>query len=127
MNVLTKIEPQGHGLAVLKEGVEASILMLSPITPHICHQLWLSLGHEKPVLETSWPKFDNSALVKDTLQVVVQVNGKVRAKLEVASSTDKDALEAIALKDDNVSRHIEGKTIRKVIVVPNKLVNIVAN
>ena len=127
MNTLAKVPMKDQGLAVLKEGLEASILMLSPITPHICHHLWLVFGHKTDVLHAPWPTYEESALVRSSIEIVVQVNGKVRARLEVAADSDKSTIEAVALKDDNVTRHTDGKTIRKVIVVPGKLVNIVAN
>ena len=101
--------------------------MLAPIAPHATHSIWEALGHSDSVLEAQWPAVDQAALVKDAITMVVQVNGKVRAKLEVANGTDKDAIEAIALTNENVTKFTDGLTVRKVIVVPGKLVNIVAN
>ncbi|MHB0777419.1 leucine--tRNA ligase [Halomonas sp. WWR20] len=127
-NVLARFDdttPQG--LAVTREAVNACVLLLAPITPHACHVLWAELGHEGPVIDAVWPKADESALVKDSLELVVQVNGKVRARLEVATTASKSDIEAQAMASENVQRHIEGKSVRKVIVVPGKLVNIVAN
>ena len=112
---------------VIGEALETAVLVLSPIAPHICQELWQQLGHDDLVIDAQWPVVDSSALVKDTLLYVVQVNGKVRAKLEVSASTGKDELEAMALADERVQSFTDGKTIRKVIVVPNKLVSIVAN
>jgi len=103
------------------------VLLLSPIVPHATHELWTALGHSTPVMEERWPEFDESALVKSVIEVVVQVNGKVRAKIEVAPDAAKDEVEALALGDENVQKFTDGKTVRKVIVVPGKLVNIVAN
>ncbi|GAB2784917.1 leucine--tRNA ligase [Halomonas shantousis] len=114
-------------LAVAREAVEACVLLLSPITPHACHALWAELGHADPIVDAPWPVADDSAMVKDSLELVVQVNGKVRARLEVAASASKQEIEAQAMANENVQRHIEGKNVRKVIVVPGKLVNIVAN
>ncbi|MBZ9537838.1 leucine--tRNA ligase [Modicisalibacter tunisiensis] len=116
-----------QGLAVTREAVEACVLLLAPITPHACHALWKSLGHDEPAIDARWPAVDESALVKDSVELAVQVNGKLRARIEVAPDAAKDAVEAEAMASENVQRHIEGKTVRKVIVVPGKLVNIVAN
>ncbi|MEQ5857051.1 leucine--tRNA ligase [Halomonas sp. EF61] len=116
-----------QGLAVSREAIEACVLLLAPITPHACHALWRSLGHDGAVIDATWPAFDESALARDSIELVVQVNGKLRARLEVPADADKAAVEALALANDNVQRHTDGKTLRKVIVVPGKLVNIVAN
>ena len=126
-NVGKFVDVSEQGRAVVHEALEAAVLMLAPITPHICHSLWQELGNSNDVLNASWPSADESAMVKSSQQIVVQVNGKVRAKLDVAVGLSKDALEKLALNDENVQRFTEGSTIRKVIVVPNKLVNIVAN
>ncbi len=115
------------GLAVEREALETAILVLSPIVPHICHQLWAELGHGNHLLDAPWPEVDESALVKSTIQMVVQVNGKLRAQIDVPAEADKEAIEQMATNHENVQRFTEGQTIRKVIVVPNKLVNIVAN
>lgn len=116
-----------NGLAVEREALETAILVLSPIVPHICNELWNELGHKDNLLDTDWPIVDESALVKSTIQMVVQVNGKLRAQIDVSADADKDAIEQMAREHENVQRFTEGQTIRKVIVVPNKLVNIVAN
>ncbi|PCM46341.1 leucine--tRNA ligase [Marinobacter sp. ANT_B65] len=118
-------EPQTR--AVRQEALETAVVMLAPIVPHICHKLWQALGHSNPVVDAPWPKADESAMVRSEIQVVLQVNGKVRAKAEVPADISKADLEAFALKNENVLRFIEGTTIRKVIVVPGKLVNVVAN
>ncbi|MGC3872460.1 leucine--tRNA ligase [Halomonas sp. GXIMD04776] len=115
------------GLAIAREALEACVLLLAPITPHACHALWSELGHEKPVIDAAWPAIDESALVKDSIELVVQVNGKLRARIEVDTNASKESIEALAMDNENVQRHIEGKTLRKVIVIPGKLVNIVAN
>jgi leucyl-tRNA synthetase len=124
INAVNRFE--GHSAAI-REALETAVLVLSPIAPHICQELWLHLGHTDLVIDASWPQVDKTALVKDTLLYVVQVNGKVRAKLEVSASMAKEELEAMALADERVQSFTEGKTVRKVIVVPNKLVSIVAN
>ena len=118
-------EPQTR--AVRQEALETAVVMLAPIVPHICHKLWQALGHSNPVVDAPWPTADESAMVRSEIQVVLQVNGKVRAKAEVPADISKADLEAFALKNENVLRFIEGTTIRKVIVVPGKLVNVVAN
>ncbi|MBC7191304.1 leucine--tRNA ligase [Marinobacter sp.] len=128
MNELGKLaddEPQS--LAVRKEALESAVLMLSPIVPHICHDLWKALGHDTPVVDAPWPEADEKAMVRSEIEVVFQVNGKVRAKASVPADADKAALEKLALENENVSRFTEDKTVRKVIVVPGKLVNVVAN
>ncbi|WP_439102778.1 leucine--tRNA ligase [Congregibacter sp.] len=117
--------PGAQSRAVMQEGLDAVVRMLVPIVPHICHHLWGMLGGKGDVTYANWPTVDESALVRDTLEIVVQVNGKVRARMDVAADADKAALEAAALTAENAQRFIEGKTIRKVIVVPGKLVNIV--
>ncbi len=113
--------------AVMREAIEATTLMLAPIAPHAMHSIWQSLGHSESVLDAPWPATDEEALKKDAITLVVQVNGKVRAKLEVPADLDKDAIEKLALEHDNVSKFTDGLTVRKVIVIPGKLVNIVAN
>lgn len=110
---------------VPKEYAEGFVKMLYPITPHIGEELWAVLGHKDTITYEPWPTFDESKLVEDEVEVVVQINGKVRTKLKVAKDTTKEELEAIAKADDRVKDYIEGKNIVKVIVVPGKLVNIV--
>ncbi|WP_136066716.1 leucine--tRNA ligase [Modicisalibacter radicis] len=114
-------------LAVAREAVETCVLLLAPITPHACHALWQALGHREPAIDARWPELDEQALVRDSLELAVQVNGKLRARIEIAPDAAKEVVEAEALANENVLRHIEGKTLRKVIVVPGKLVNIVAS
>lgn len=102
-------------------------MLLAPITPHICHTLWQALGHSDTAINAAWPKVDESALVQDVLTIVIQVNGKLRGNIEVSANASKQDIEAAALSHQSVQRFIEGVTVRKVIVVPGKLVNIVAN
>jgi leucyl-tRNA synthetase len=113
------------GLAVEREALEAATQLLAPIVPHISHTLWGLLGHSNAIIDQPWPQFDESALKQSTIEMVVQVNGKVRARLSVDADADKDSIEKIALAEENVLRFIEDKTVRKVIVVPGKLINIV--
>jgi leucyl-tRNA synthetase len=128
LNSLQKAEiNDDFDLAVQQEGIVAMIKMLNPITPHICESLWQALGHSEPLQTAQWPSVDKSALVEDEKLIVVQVNGKVRAKLTVAADIDKGEIEQLAQSHDNVQQFIADKTIRKVIYVPGRLVNIVAN
>ncbi|MEH6492318.1 leucine--tRNA ligase [Halopseudomonas sp.] len=128
MNVLEKApQDSGQDRALLQEGLETVALLLAPIAPHICHSLWQALGHSDAIIDARWPQLDESALTQDTLQLVIQVNGKLRGHIDVAADTSRNAIEAAARENENVQRFTEGLTIRKVIVVPGKLVNIVAN
>ena len=111
---------------VVREALDAALLMLCPIVPHVADHLWQQI-HGANILDEPWPLVDEAALGRDELEIVVQVNGKVRAKLTVAADTTKEELERTALEHENVQRFIEGQSVRKVIVVPKKLVNIVAN
>jgi leucyl-tRNA synthetase len=110
---------------VVQEALESAVLMLSPIVPHICHRLWHDLGKATAVVDEAWPMVDETALAADTIQIIVQVNGKLRARLEVAAGLDETAIREAAMAEDNVQRFVGGKNIRKVIYVPGKLVNIV--
>ncbi len=127
MELINDVSKFDGDAAVKHEALEAAVLVLAPITPHASHALWQALGHDEAVLNAAWPDVDESALVKDSIELVVQVNGKVRAKLEVPASAGKDTVENLAKAEPNVQKFTDGKTIRKVIVVPGKLVNIVAN
>ena len=127
MELINEVSKFDGEPAVRQEALEAAVLLLSPITPHASHSLWQALGHDEAALNAAWPQVDESALVKDSIELVVQVNGKVRAKLEVPANADKDTVENLAKAEPNVQKFTDGKTIRKVIVVPGKLVNIVAN
>jgi len=126
VNALYKFEDDSEpGRAVMQEALEAIALMLSPMVPHIAHGLWQALGQQGAVMMQAWPAVDESALVRDSIEVVIQVNGKLRGKIEVPASADKAAVETAARTEPNVQRFIEGKEVVKVIVVPGKLVNIV--
>ncbi|MGB1140734.1 MAG: leucine--tRNA ligase, partial [Halioglobus sp.] len=126
-NDIGKLDDSDASRAVTDEALRAVVLMLSPIVPHVSHALWPALGGESDVLNAPWPIVDDSALVRDSIEIVVQVNGKVRAKMDVPADADNDTMESMAQAQDNVQKFIDGKTVRKVIVVPGKLVNIVAN
>ena len=128
MNVLEKAaNTRDTDRALLQEGLETVALLLAPITPHICHVLWNHLGRDGAIIDARWPTVDETALVQDSLTLVVQVNGKLRGQIEVPANASREAVEASARANENVVRFTEGLTIRKVIVVPGKLVNIVAN
>ena len=126
MNAIAKFEDNSEqGRAVKQEALEMVVLMLAPITPHICDQLWRGLSHDEAVVDVAWPEIDESALKQDKIELMVQVNGKLRAKIKVSAEAAKDAVEAEAMADENVQKFIDGKETRKVIVVPGRLINIV--
>lgn len=112
---------------ITKEFLEGFVKLLYPIAPHIGEELWNKLGNDDTITYASWPTYDESKLTEAEVEVVVQVMGKVRSKLTVAKDISKEDLETVALEDEKVQPWLEGKTVRKVIVVPGKLVNIVAN
>ncbi|MBC2302898.1 leucine--tRNA ligase [Listeria welshimeri] len=113
--------------SIPKEYVEGFVQLLSPIAPHLAEELWEILGHTETISYVTWPTYDETKLVEDEVEIVLQVNGKVKSKITVAKSLGKEELEKIAQEDNKMKENLEGKTIRKVIVVPGKLVNIVAN
>ena len=126
MNALTKFTEQTEqARAVRQEVLELVVLMLAPITPHICHALWTQLGHDDAVIDASWPEIDTEALKQDKVELMIQVNGKLRSKLMVDVNAQQADIESLALADENAQRYIDGKTIRKVILVPGRLINIV--
>jgi leucyl-tRNA synthetase len=131
MTLMNVLEKASHATtqdrALLQEGLETVALLLAPITPHISHQLWQELGHDEAIIDATWPQVDESALVQDNLTLVIQVNGKLRGQIEVPASASREDVEASARSNESVLRFTEGLSIRKVIVVPGKLVNIVAN
>jgi leucyl-tRNA synthetase len=116
-----------HADQVKSEAFYTLLKILSPVTPHLCECLWQLFGEAEKNFEASWLNLDEAALVQDEITYVVQVNGKLRAKLSVSTDMGKDEIERLALDDSNVQRFLEGVSVRKVIVVPKKLVNIVAN
>lgn len=109
------------------EALSALVRLVAPFTPHLAEECWQKLGGEGFVCDAPWPKADAALLVKSTLTLGVQVNGKRRAEIEVPAGADNAAVEKAALSDPAVSRHIDGLTLRKVVVVPGRVVNIVAN
>lgn len=129
LNDLAKFtDDSDNGRAVRQESLEFIVLMLSPVAPHACHVLWQALGHtDTAVIDAGWPQVDEAALVQNTLELIVQVNGKVRGKIQVEANTDDETIKQTALANDNVQRFVAETTVRKVIVVKGRLVNIVAN
>jgi len=126
LNAVNRFEdasPQGR--AVVQEALEAIVLLLAPIVPHVCHVLWEALGHERAPVYEPWPEADESALAQDLVEIVVQVNGKLRGRISVAADADRDTVTEAALADENVQRFVADKAIRKTIVVPGRLVNVV--
>ena len=123
LNKLAKDTPQAR--AITHEALEAAVLLLAPIAPHLCHVAWAALGHNEPVIDAPWPTVDETALVRSSITMAVQVNGKVRSQIEVAIDAKPEDIERQAVEDTKVMRFTEGKSIRKVIVVPKRLVNIV--
>ncbi|MFE0504412.1 leucine--tRNA ligase [Peribacillus butanolivorans] len=107
--------------------IEGFVKLLAPVAPHIAEELWSKLGHSESITYGTWPAFDEAKLVDNEVEIVIQINGKVKTKLMVPTDTTKEKLEEIAMGDDSIKEQIDGKTIRKVIAVPGKLVNIVAN
>ena len=121
----TPDDAQDH--AVVREALESAVLVLAPITPHIAENLWQACGHSGSVIDAPWPHADPAALERDSLELVVQVNGKLRGRISVASDAGKDEILARARAEENVARHLEGVSVRKEIYVPGKLVNLVVS
>lgn len=127
-NELSRFKPTGdNGRAVAHEAASALVRLLQPFVPHVTHVLWEKLGYTTALMNEAWPEVDEEALVRDAITLVVQVNGKRRAEVSVASDASKEACEQAAMENESVRRHIGDATVRKVIVVPGRLVNIVAN
>ncbi|MCP5077258.1 MAG: class I tRNA ligase family protein, partial [Psychromonas sp.] len=128
MNKVTKAPTANdQDRAIIQEALLAVVKLLSPITPHICAELFEALGEQGDILTAVWPTVDESALVEDSKLIIVQVNGKLRSKLTVAADATKETVEALGLADENVTKFTDGKTVRKIIYIPGKLLNIVAN
>ena len=128
MNKLAKAPLESDAdKAVMTEAIQAVVVMLTPITPHLGHVLWQQLGNTDSVEDASWPVADKGAMVEDEKLIVVQVNGKVRGKITVAADADEESIKALGMADENVAKFTADKTIRKVIFVKGKLLNIVAN
>jgi leucyl-tRNA synthetase len=125
VNTLYKLGESEADRAVLREGLSLVLRLLGPIAPHVTHSLWRDLGYGEEILDAEWPRPDEEALRQESIQYVVQVNGKMRAKIQVPAGADTATAEALARENENVQRFIADTQVRKVIVVPGKLVNIV--
>jgi len=126
LNELSRLSPDDPEFTALRrECLTDLVLMLAPIVPHICQLLWESLGHHGLVVDAAWPRVDAAALVADEVTLAVQVNGKLRAQIQVPADAPREAVEAAARADANVQRHLVGQQVMKVIVVPGRLVNLV--
>ena len=126
LNSVSKFDDESAtGWVIRQECYENMVLMLSPIIPHLCHQLWRDLGRDSLIIDHSWPQADETALVQETIEMVIQVNGKLRGKMQINAEADKASCEAIAINNEQVRRFINDAPVKKIIVVPKKLVNIV--
>jgi leucyl-tRNA synthetase len=115
----------GGARAVRQEALELAVLALSPIVPHVAHALWHALGHGGAIIDQPWPQADRDALLQATVELIVQVNGKLRGKVQVAAGSERAIALHAAMADPTVQRFIAGKELRKAIYVPDKLVNLV--
>jgi leucyl-tRNA synthetase len=125
MQAVDVSDADDSGRGTMRFALETTVLLLSPFVPHFCEELWEALGHDRSVLLSRWPSFDEAATLKDEVEVVVQVNGKLRSRFSAALDTDPQTLKQTALADERIQHFIAGKAVKKVIVVKNKLVNIV--
>jgi leucyl-tRNA synthetase len=126
MNALAKLPEETSTSALRQEALEAATIMLSPIVPHACEALWAELRPGTKLLDQTWPKADESALTVDEIELVVQINGKLRGSIRVPAGADKAAIEAAALASEAAQKQLAGAAPKKIIVVPGRLVNIVA-
>lgn len=131
LNLLTKISPAEDGKNDLRsfliyKGLSKLLRLLAPIAPHITHQLWMDLGYPGIILNAPWPKVSGAPIKVDTIELVVQINGKLRSRITAPSDADKKIIEELALEDTKVQQAMQGKTVKKIITVPGKLINIVA-
>ena len=117
--------PEPQGLMILKSGLSILLRILNPIVPHITQEIWVSLGYGDSILDAIWPVVDEKSLVADKVKMVVQINGKVRAQIEIPAEVGKDEAQKHALANEKVKGYVGGKEPRKIIVVPGKLINIV--
>jgi leucyl-tRNA synthetase len=127
-NAMSGIDLQrddGECLSVMRNAMESLALLLAPIVPHFAEELWEALGYESSILLAPWPVYREDALEKDELLIVIQVNGKLRSRFQVGTDTGEETIKEMSLQDERVQKFIDGKAIKKVIVVKNKLVNIV--
>jgi leucyl-tRNA synthetase len=127
-NELYRLEPEvagGSGREALREALETLVLLLHPFTPHVCEELWSRLGHEGGLARAAWPVFDAAAAREDSVELAVQVNGKVRGRVTVARDAGEDAVRALALAEPHVAAQLEGRELVKCVVVPGRLVSVV--
>ncbi len=113
-------------LSIIREALEAAVVLLAPIVPHIAEELWQTLDHKTAVVDAPWPKYDEAIASKDELTVVIQINGKLRSRITVPAGEDPEKIKADALADEKIKAMLKDVAVKKVIYVPNKLVNIVA-
>jgi len=126
LNIVNKFKDTSHeGKIVAQEALESIIQLLSPITPHICHALWMKLGHTEPLIYCMWPKFDESALQKNDIEIVIQINGKLRSRLVIDIESNQEDIEKMVVSDEKVMHHLKGKKIKKFIYIKGKLINVV--
>ncbi len=128
INTLSRHELKNdNDQAIMHEGVETAVLLLSPIVPHITDALWIELGYSEPLIDAAWPKSDPAVLEQKEIEMVVQINGKLRGKITVTKNVKQKQIENQAVEDEKVKRYLAGKTIKKIIVIPERLVNIVVS
>jgi leucyl-tRNA synthetase len=126
VNAIYAFESKARQPAVLREALETVVRLLAPFVPHLAEELWNCLGNDEGIERAGWPAWDAAALIEDVKVIVVQVNGKVRGKISVAADADEETVKQAALAEENVARFITGKTVNKVVVVPGRLVSVVA-
>ena len=120
-----KMDESPERSAAMREALGILVRVLSPITPHICHQLWQVLEMEEELLNTDWPTVDSSALISEKVMLIIQINGKLRAKIEIEADADDKKIQEAVLSEPQISRRIENAPIKKFVIVPGRLVNIV--
>ena len=126
LNAINKFNDDTQaGKVVIQEALESIVLLLSPITPHICHALWSELGHKEALIYSSWPEIDKSVIIKDEVEIIIQVNGKLRSRMTIDINTSQETVESMVIADENILRYIDEKLIKKMIYIKGKLVNVV--
>ncbi|MGH8539731.1 MAG: class I tRNA ligase family protein, partial [Stenotrophobium sp.] len=126
VNALYKFEDRTpNGRAAMQEALDGLVAVLAPIVPHICHELWRELGHAEPVIDARWPEAEADALVSEEITLAVQVNGKLRAQIQVPAAATQEQIIEAALAEAGVQKFVAGQAIKKKIVVPGKLVSLV--
>jgi leucyl-tRNA synthetase len=125
MKILNALERAEAGTETCREGLSILLRLLSPIAPHLSHQLWIEAGLGEDIMRAAWPEPDAKALEQDEIELVVQVNGKLRGSIRVPKQADKSAIESLAMANANVQKFVAGQAVRKVVVVPGRLVNLV--